>query len=454
MFDFLSQKFSGVLSWLKDKGRLSEENIAQATKQIEEALLEADVPFDIVKEFLNQVKGEIVGQKVTKSLNPGQQMIKIVHQKLLDFLGGAKALSPTSFQIPSVLMVMGLQGSGKTTTIAKLTHWIKKQAKQRGKQRAVLLASVDFYRPAAIDQLEILAKQVDTDFYRAQSTDPVSAAREIYDHFKKNQYEHLFLDTAGRLHIDQQLMEELKQINAKLTPRYKILVLDAMTGQESLNIAKSFNDEIGFDSVILSKMDSDTRGGAAFAFRYALKKPIAFVGSGEKIDDLEHFIPERMTTRILGMGDIMTLIEKASEDIDEQKQENLSKKLFSGNFSLNEFLDQIQMIDKLGSLQKITRYLPGFHSLPQDAMEKGQTEIKKFKAIICSMTPKERLAPAIFDASRKKRVAQGAGVQVQDINQLLERFEQSKQFVRMFKRSGKFGKFFTVAALTICSMLV
>ncbi|KKQ49030.1 MAG: Signal recognition particle protein [candidate division TM6 bacterium GW2011_GWF2_38_10] len=438
MFDFLSQKFSGVLWWLKDRGRLTEENIDQALGQVKEALIDADVPLDIIHQFLDSIKKDVVGKKVQASLNPGHFFIKIVHEQLLHFLGGAHALTAPTFQIPSVIMVMGLQGSGKTTTVAKLAHWAIKQAATRGKKRRILLASVDFYRPAAIDQLEVLAGKVGVDFFRPASTDVVKAACEIYDYFKAKSYEFLFLDTAGRLHIDDQMMQELVQINAKLAPKHKFLVLDAMTGQESLRVARAFSDAIGFESSILTKMDSDTRGGAAFAFRFALGKPIAFVGSGEKIDDLENFIPERMASRILGMGDILTLIEKAGENIDTKQQEAMSKKMLQGNFNLQDFADQLSMVDKIGSLQKIARYLPGVGSISPEAMEKGQVEIKKFKAIISSMTPKERVLPQLLDASRKKRIAGGAGVLVADVNQLLQRFEQSKQFVKMFKNVGKF----------------
>lgn len=442
MFDFLSQKLSGVLGWLKDRGRLTEENIQQALQQVYDALLEADVPLEIVQVFLDQIKHEIIGKKIQTTLNPGQQLIKIVHEKLLNFLGGTGTMTTVVFQIPSIVMVMGLQGSGKTTSIAKLAHWVMQQAKQRGKKRRILLTSVDFYRPAAIDQLEILSKQIGTDFYRATNTNVIKAAKEIYEYFKTNHYELLFLDTAGRLHIDPDMMKELAEINHALTPKHKFLVLDAMTGQESLNVAKTFDTHVGFDAAILTKMDSDTRGGAAFAFKYAIKKPISFVGSGEKIDDLETFIPERMATRILGMGDILTLIEKANENIDTESQEALTKKLIGGNFSLKDFADQLSMIDRLGSLQKITRYLPGMQNLPPELMEKGHSEIKKYKAIISSMTPKERLIPKILDASRKKRISLGAGVNVQDINELLQKFEQSKQFVKMFRNMGKFRNFF------------
>jgi signal recognition particle subunit SRP54 len=440
MFDFLSQKFSGVLGWLKDRGRLTEENIDQAINQVKNALIEADVPLNVVNDFLDEIKADIIGKKVRKAINPGQQMIKVVHDKVLDFLGGKSAFTQISFQIPSVTMVMGLQGSGKTTTIAKVAKMVLKHAKKRGKQRKILLASVDFYRPAAVEQLFILSKEVGVDFYKAKSTDPIEASGEIYLYFKKNGYELLFLDTAGRIHIDKQMMEELKIMDKKLSPKHKLLVLDAMTGQESLSVAQSFNESVGFDSAILSKMDSDTRGGAAFAFRYVIKKPINFVGSGEKTDDLESFFPERMTSRILGMGDIMTLIEKADENINKNKQEQMTKKLLSGQFSLKDFLDQMGVIDKLGSLQKIARYLPGMGSISHETLEKGQVEIKQFKAIISSMNKKEQLIPSIIDGSRKKRIANGSGVSIQDVNKLLSRFDQSKKFIKMFGKNNSFKK--------------
>jgi signal recognition particle subunit SRP54 len=442
MFDFMSQKFSGVLSWLTGKSKLTEENINEALGKVHDALLEADVPYHILQAFLASIKTEALGQKITTKLNPGEQLIKIVHEKLLHFLGGKNATTAITFQIPSVIMVMGLQGSGKTTTIAKLAHTIKTQAQQRGKTRHILVASVDYYRPAAIAQLEILAKQVGVDFYKAESTNPLTAAQEIYQHFKKGSYEHLLLDTAGRLHIDETMMDELATITKHLQPKHKLLVLDAMTGQESLKVAESFDKAIGFDAAILSKMDSDARGGAAFAFRYALNKPIAWVGTGEKIDDMEGFFPERMATRILGMGDLQTLLEKATENISVETQESMTRRMMDGAFNLKDFYEQLSMFDKMGSLQKISRYLPGAQTLSPEMIEKGQQELKRFKAIISSMTEKERIAPQVLDGSRKKRVALGAGVNVNDINQMLQRFEESKQFAKMFKKMGKLKRFF------------
>lgn len=440
MFEFLSQKFSGVLSWLKDKGRLTEGNIAEALEQVKTALIEADVPYNLVDEFLSQIQKETIDEKVKTKINPGHKFIKIVYDKLLAFLGGEKS-SDFSFQIPSVIMVMGLQGSGKTTTIGKLANWTLKEAKKRNKNRRILCSSVDFYRPAAIDQLEILSKKIGVDFYRAKNSDPVLAAVETHNYFKNNSYDHLLLDTAGRLHIDNDMMKELRDIESRLKPKHKILVLDAMTGQESLKVATAFDQAVGFCGAILTKMDSSTRGGAAFSFRFALKKPILFVGSGEKIEDLEAFIPERMATRILGMGDLLTLIEKTEDTIDVNRQEDMAKRMISGGFTLEDFATQLQMVEKMGSLQKIISYMPFGSSLSSDKIEEGQKEMKIFKAIISSMNKKERLFPEILDGSRKARIAKGSGTLVQDVNKLLGRFEQSKQFVKLLKKNGKFKNF-------------
>lgn len=442
MFSFLSEKFSGVLSWLTDKKRLTDDNIAEAFTKVRDSLLEADVPNEIVTAFLDQVKQDLVGTKLATSAKPGELFIKVVHDRLLTFLGGKNSVSTINFVIPSVTLVMGLQGSGKTTTIAKLCRVIKEQAKQRGKQRHILIGSIDFYRPAAIDQLEILAKTAGVDFYRTKATSPIAAAQELLQQFKAKSYELLIVDTAGRLHIDQTLMDELIAVNKVLSPKHKVLVLDAMTGQESLNVARAFDKAIGFDAAILSKMDSDARGGAAFAFRYALGKPIAWVGVGEKIDDLENFYPERMTTRILGMGDLETLLEKAGEAMNPKTQEDMAQRFLDGSFNLKDFLAQITMMDQMGSIQKVMRYMPGSHQVTPDMMAKGQADMKRFKAIISSMTEKERLAPTILDGSRKKRIATGSGTTTQEIHELLQRFEESKQFAKMIKKMGKLNRFF------------
>jgi len=439
MFDFLSQKFSSIFSKITGKSKLTDDNVQEALQKVKDALIEADVPYDIVQEFTESVKKEVLGQKVTKALKPGEQFIKIVHQRLLHFLGGDSS-STFSFQIPSVVMVMGLQGSGKTTTLGKLAYYVQIQAKKRGKSRKVLLASVDFYRPAAVDQLEVLAKQVGVGFYRATSSDPVDAANEIICFAKSNRFEIVFLDTAGRLHVDNQMLQELQQIDTNVRPKYKILVLDSMTGQESLNVAKAFDQSVSFHSAILTKMDSDTRGGAAFAFRYSLKKPILFAGIGEKYEDIEQFRPNRVADRILGMGDILSLIEKAEEKIKKNEQESLYRSISSGKMNLQDFANQMEMVGRLGSLSKIMKYMPGASGLKvsPEMLEKGETEVKRFKAIISSMTPKERFYPRIIDGSRKKRIALGAGAKVEDVNTLLQRFEQSQQYAKLFKKFGRF----------------
>ncbi len=443
MFDFLSEKFSTIFSRITGQAHLNEHNINEALGKVEESLLEADVPYAVVKTFIEEIKQEAIGKKVLSSLKPGDQLIKIVHEKLKVFLGSQQAAGDFSFQIPSVAMVMGLQGSGKTTSIAKLAHYTQKQAKKRGKTRRILVASVDFYRPAAIDQLEILARQVGVDFYRAQNTNPCRAAEEIHAYYKQQGYELLLLDTAGRLHVDSEMLEELRAIDANLQPKYKILVLDAMTGQESLTVAQAFDQAIGFHWSVLSKMDSEARGGSAFAFRYVLKKPVLFMGVGEKIDDLEQFHPDRMAGRILGMGDVLSLLERAEERVNLEDQESLVKSISRGSMTLQDFADQISMVNKIGSLGSVVKYMPGVGGqLSPQAIEQGERQLKQFKAIISSMTMKERLNPRILNGERKKRIAGGAGVTLSDINILLERFEQSQQYVKLFKKMNKFGNFF------------
>ena len=438
MFDFLSEKFSSVFSKITGQSHLTEQNMAQALDKVKEALLEADVPYKLVQLFIDDIQKEALGKKVLQSLKPGEQLIKIVHERLQQFMG-SDTTKDFSFQLPATIMMMGLQGSGKTTTIAKLAHFVIEQAKKRNKKRTILFASVDFYRPAAIDQLEILAKQVGVSFYRSPLTNPVAAAVDIAQHAKKNGFELLFLDTAGRLHIDSVMLQEIKEIDARLSPKYKLLVLDAMTGQESLSVAEAFEQKIGYQYAILSKMDSDTRGGAAFAFRYAQKKPILFVGVGEKIDDLQQFHPDRMAGKILGMGDVLSLIERADEKLMQSEQEEMYKSFQSGKMNLQDFANQLNMMGKIGSLSQIAKYMPGMGgmSLSQEMLDQGELELKKFRAIISSMTPKERIYPTVLDNSRKERVARGAGVTATEVNLLLQRFEQSQQYVKLFKKFSR-----------------
>jgi signal recognition particle subunit SRP54 len=438
MFDFLSQKFSSIFNSLTGQNKLSEKNIEDTIESIKESLLEADVPHALIEQFVTSVKSDVLGQKVIASLKPGEQFVKVVHDRLLDFLGG-KDSKPFEFPAKGVVMVMGLQGSGKTTSVGKMALMLKKQANAR-----ILLASVDFYRPAAIDQLQTLANKVGVVFYRSNQTNAVRAAQDIYAHYKQGNFDYLFLDTAGRLHIDSSLLQELREIDSLVNPSLKFLVLDSMTGQESLNVAQAFEQGVGFGHAILTKMDSDTRGGAAFSFRYALNKPIIFVGVGEKMDDFEPFHPDRMASRILGMGDVVSLAEKANSMIKEEDQERVYRTMMEGKMTLADFADQLGMMNKLGSLTQIMKYLPGMGGakISPEMLEKGEQELKRFRAIISSMTQKERVTPRILDGSRKKRIALGAGVQVTDVNQLLARFEQTQQFAKMMKGSGRFPRLF------------
>lgn len=435
MFDFLAQKFSSLFSSFSAQKKLTDKDVADLLAQIKSGLLEADVPYELVETFTRSISDEVVGQNVVGSLKPAEQLMKIVYEKLVGFLGGTQQ-DAGYFKSPSITMVMGLQGSGKTTTIGKLAH------AQKGKK--ILVASVDFYRPAAIDQLEVVARNAQVDFYRAQSGEPVRAAREILHRYTTCGYDMLFLDTAGRLHVDNAMLEELRTIDADLQPAQKVLVLDAMTGQESLNVAKAFDQAVGFSGAILTKTDSDTRGGAAFSFRYALKKPIVFIGTGEKIDDLAPFHPERAAGRMLGMGDIKSLVEHADQKIKESEQARMQRSFESGNFTLEDFAQQMNMMNRLGSISSLIKYIPGLGGMkiPQEVLEQGEKEMKRFKAIIGSMTPKERIQPNILDASRRKRIAQGAGVEVADINKLIQRFEQMKQYAKLVNKPGGLNNIF------------
>jgi signal recognition particle subunit SRP54 len=441
MFGFLSKSFSSIFSSLTGHSKLTEKNIDESMQKIKDSLLEADVPYDLTNTFITEIKQDVVGQKITNSLRPSEQFVKVVYDRLLAFLGGEYQQESFTFQIPSTIMMLGLQGSGKTTTAAKLALFIQNQAKKRGKSRKILCASVDFYRPAAIDQLEIVAQQAGADFYRAQAQNVTQAATEIVSYAKQHNYEILIFDTAGRLHIDETMMTELDELQKIVKPKYKFLVVDAMIGQESLSVAKSFQDRIKFDYAILSKMDSDARAGVAFSFRYALKKPVLFMGTGEKIDNLELFRPERIAKRMLGMGDILTLVENAEDKIKQSEQVSLENSFRSGHMTLDDFEKQLSMASRLGSLSTMIKYLPGMGNLNISSaqIEQSEKEMKKFRAIIGSMTKKEKSYPKILDDSRKKRIALGAGVSVNDISQLLQRFEQSQQFVKLLKKKKYFN---------------
>ncbi|MGE0010025.1 MAG: signal recognition particle protein [Candidatus Babeliales bacterium] len=435
MFDFLTSKFSSIFQKITGDSRLTEKNIDGALQSVHDALLEADVPFEVTKAFIQELKEAAVGQKVWAAMKPHEQFIKIAHATVTRFLGGVSDEKHFIFGRNSQVMVMGLQGSGKTTTLGKLAHMVKSQGSSK-----ILLASVDFYRPAAVDQLEIISKQAGVWFYRARSTDPVEAAREIVKYKQENRFDVLFLDTAGRLHVDNTMLHELQEIDQLVKPTHKLLVLDAMTGQESLLVAKAFDQAVGFDSCILTKLDSDTRGGAAFAFKYTLGKPVQFVGTGEKVEDLEPFRSERFADRILGMGDLLSLVEKANQKIKKEEQERMERSFKGGHMTLDDFKDQLEMVSRMGSLTRLASYIPGMGAakIPQEQLEQGEREMKKFKAIISSMTRKERVNHKILQGTRKERIAKGAGVRVADVNQLLARFDQLQQFAKLMKRHKGF----------------
>lgn len=408
MFDFLTEKFSSIVTYIRGESRLTEANSQEALRKMKDALLEADVPYEVVESFTQEVGKEVMGARLQSNLRPSEFFLKIIHDKIVQFLGGVSSDIPFSFEIPSVVLMMGLQGAGKTTTIAKLVHYVSEQAKRRGKTRKILVGSVDFYRPAAIDQLEVLAGQVGCIFYRSHLADPIEAAEDIVKKAHEQQCDLVFLDTAGRLQTDNALLNELIAIKQKIKPKYTLMVIDAMTGQESLRVAQAFEEKVGFMGAIMTKMDSNTRGGVAFAFRYALKKPILFVTTGEKWADLESFRPERMANRIVGMGDVATLIEKAEEKIKKNEETSFKRSMAQGSINLEDFARQMDLMGRIGSLSKIMTYMPGMGSMKvsPDMIEKGEAEMKKFRAIISSMTPRERKVTSLLDGSRKKELLQ------------------------------------------------
>ncbi len=430
MFDLLSEKFSAIIQKISGNSTLREGTIGSTLKNVESALLESDVPYDVVQDFVAQVKKEVDGTKVEKSVKPAEQLMSIIRTKIISFLGADS--SSISFN-SGTLVMMGLQGSGKTTTIGKLAHYVQNS---NSKTIKILVASVDFYRPAAIKQLEIVAQTVGVDFYASSNTDPVQAAIDIKRYADVHAYDLLIVDTAGRLHVDETMLEELQNVVNAVRPTVKLLVVDAMTGQQSLNVARTFNERVGFDGAILSKMDSQAAGGAAFAFQYTLSKPILFLGSGEKHTDLELFKSDRIANRMLGNGDLVSLAEIADKKFKQSEQERLDKALNSGKMTLDDFALQIDMMNRVGPLGTIMKYMPqmGGIKLSQEQIQEGQSIMKGFRAIISSMTPQERANHKILNPSRKQRIARGSGCKVTQIDILLQRFEQMQQFAKLFKR--------------------
>ena len=424
-FDGLSARLQAAFKQLRGKGRLTEKDVREAMREVKLALLEADVSFKIVKEFVNTVTEKAVGGDVLESLTPGQQVIKIVNEELVSLMGGTASRLTMSNRPPTVYMMVGLQGAGKTTATGKIAAQLKKQGKKP------ILVACDVYRPAAVKQLQVLAGQYNLPvFEKGIEANPVDIAREAVEYASTHGNDIVLIDTAGRLHVDEELMEELVQIKAAVCPQEILLVVDAMTGQDAVNVAQSFSDQIGIDGVIISKLDSDTRGGAALSVRKVTGKPIKYVGMGEKLEDLEPFHPERMASRILGMGDVLSLIEKAQETFDENEARALEQKMRKNEFTLEDFMKQMQQIKKMGPLQNILGMIPGMNNVKLDDAQIDEKALVHVEAIIQSMTPKERQNPSILNGPRKKRIANGSGRNVQEVNRLLKQFEDMKKMMK------------------------
>lgn len=427
MFDSLSQRLNAILTTLKRKGKLTEKDLDEGLREVRRALLEADVNYKVVKRFVDDVRSKALGQAITESLNPGQQIVKIVRDELTALMGNQRAELSTS-QRPAVWMVVGLQGSGKTTTVGKLAKHFSRQGKR------LLLAATDIQRPAAIEQLKQLGSQLSTPVY-AQGTTSLGIAQSSASHAKQQASDILIIDTAGRLQIDEALMGELVEMKSKLSPSEILLVADAMTGQEAVSIAEAFNAHLGLTGIILTKMDGDARGGAALSMVEVTGKPIVFLGVGEKLDDLEAFHPDRLAQRILGMGDVLSLIEEVEKKIDTKKAEEFAKKLDKERFTLEDFQEQLEQVRSLGPLDKLLEKLPGVSGI-KGQVQIDERELTRVQAIINSMTPQERRHPEVLNASRKKRIARGSGTQVSDINRLLKRFEEAKTMMKKMKKLG------------------
>lgn len=424
MFESLGDRLQNAIHKIKGYGKITEENISDMMREIRLALLEADVNYKVVKEFTNTVKEKALGEEVQKSIKPGELFVKIVKDELTELLGGESAPLNTTGN-PAILMLVGLQGSGKTTTIGKLSNFLRKK-----RSKKPLLVACDVYRPAAIDQLKQLGKQLGIEVYEEGKKDPVEIANDAINYAKENHFDYVLIDTAGRLHIDEELMDELKNINEKVKPQEILLVIDSMMGQDAINVIEGFNNALNLTGVILTKLDGDTRGGVALSVRHLTNVPIKMIGVSEKLDGLESFDPERMAGRILGMGDIISLVEKATEVIDEEEAMDAAKKMQTGKFDLEDFLKQMKQIKKLGPLENLIKMLPGAKKMGLTNVNIDPKQMAHVEAIILSMTPKERKHPEIIKASRKTRIAKGCGLSVQEVNKLLTQFEQMKKMMK------------------------
>jgi len=445
MFDNLSQRLTQTMQKLRGKGRLTEDTIRETLREVRIALLEADVALAVVQSFIGQVKERALGQEVISSLQPGQALVKIVHDELVRIMGEENETLDLRASPPVVVLLAGLQGSGKTTTTAKLARLLKEQSKKK-----VMVVSCDVYRPAAIEQLETLATQVDVLFHPSSATDkPVAIAKQALDAARKQFVDVLLVDTAGRLHIDTDMMDEIRQLHAAVNPHETLFVVDSMTGQDAANTARAFNDTLALTGVILTKTDGDARGGAALSVRQITGKPIKFVGTGEKIDELQPFHPERVASRILGMGDVLSLVEDVQRHVDKDKAEKLARKIQKGKgFDLDDFRSQLQQMQSMGGMSSLVDKMPGMGQLPDQVKNRvndGQTV--SMIAIINSMTPQERRFPDVIRGSRKKRIASGSGTKIQDINRMLKQFSQMQRMMKKFGKGGMKGMMRKMASL-------
>ncbi len=429
LFSSLAEKLGNVFSKITSRGKLTEGDIKQAMREIRIALLEADVNYVVVKDFVARVSEKAVGEQVLKSLTPGQQVVKIVNDELIELMGSTNSKLDVASKPPTVIMMCGLQGAGKTTFCGKLGAYLTKQGKKP------MFAACDVYRPAAIDQLQVVGKKVNVPVFEQGAGDPVKIADNAVREAVKLGYDTVIIDTAGRLHINEQLMNELKNIKSKTAPTEILLTVDSMTGQDAVNVAKTFNEELDITGVILTKLDGDTRGGAALSIRSVTGKPIKFCGTGEKSGDIEPFYPDRMASRILGMGDVLTLIEKAQEAVSEEELKKMEKRMRENKFTLEDFLTQFKQLAKMGDINDVVAMIPGMNKANVDAKQIDE-RIGKYKAIILSMTPYERAHPEVIKSSRRKRVAAGSGTSVQEVNSLLKQYDQTREMMKM-AASGK-----------------
>jgi signal recognition particle subunit SRP54 len=435
VFESLADKLQQTFKKLRGRGKLSESDVADALKEVRMALLEADVNFKVVKDLVAKIKERAIGQEVLESLTPAQHVIKIVNEELTNLMGGTQSRIAIASRPPTVIMLVGLQGAGKTTTAGKLAHLLKRQGKRP------LMVAADIYRPAAIKQLEVLGEKLEIPVFTMGQENPVNIAKKAVDQALMMARDIVIIDTAGRLHINEELMNELKSIKQTVKPHEILLVVDAMTGQDAVNVAETFNNDLGIDGIILTKLDGDARGGAALSIKAVTGQPIKFAGMGEKLDALEPFHPDRMASRILGMGDVLSLIEKAETAINLEKAQEMQKKLRKEEFTLDDFLEQIEQVRKLGPLDQILGMLPGMGKLKQlQGLDIDDKEVKHIIAIIRSMTARERRDPSIINGSRRKRIAVGSGTRVQDVNRLLKQFGEAKKMMKRIQEMQKSGK--------------